>query len=70
MTRVELENIIIYMILQYEEELELTAETVKTEYNNTARNQYMDMPSNVFEDNIVDVRNRILNHIEIYQLIS
>ena len=70
MTRVELENIIIYMILQYEEELELTAETILKEFNNTARKQYMDISSNVFEDNIVGVRNKILNNIEIYQLIS
>ncbi len=70
MTRVELENIIIYMILQYEEELELTAETIFEEFKNIARNQYMDMSPNVFEDNIEEVRNKILNNIEIYLLIS
>jgi hypothetical protein len=69
MKRIELEHLIIYMRVQYEDNAEINSDTILDEFNATAR-EIFTVNDDIFNENIDDVREFIMSDISIYTLID
>ena len=69
MKRIELEHLIIYMRVQYEDKAEINSDTILNEFNATVRDIFT-VNDDIFNENIDDVREFIMSDISIYTLIG
>lgn len=69
MKRIELEHLLIYMLIEYEDIGIINSTTVLEEFNNTSI-EIFTVSDEIFNENIDIVRSRILSDLSIYTLID
>jgi hypothetical protein len=69
MKRIELEHLLIYMLLKYEEKGIIDSATIIKEFNHTSIEEFT-VNEELYNENIDIVRNRILTDLSVYTLID
>lgn len=69
MKRIELEHLIIYMRVQYQDNAKINSDTILEEFNAIASDIFT-VNDDIFNENIDDVREFIMSDISIYTLID